>query len=102
MYYSHDVSIRLIYVEKHANADQQSIATIMFPNIYGGRQCILVDESPKTETQSQIVSYLAREAATVTGLSAILVRCKRNSSRLSTLLVQVCDRQQAVKNDEQG
>ena len=53
MYYIHDVSIRLIYVEKHANADQQTVATVMFSNIYGGRQCILVDESPKTETQSK-------------------------------------------------
>ena len=77
MYYSHDVSIRLMYVEKHANADQQGVATIMFSNIYGGRQCILVDESPKTETQSQIVSHVAREAATVTDLSVNLIRCKR-------------------------
>ena len=66
-----------MYVEKHANADQQSVATIMFSNIYGGRQCILVDESPKTETQPQIVSHVAREAAAVTGLSAILIQCKR-------------------------
>ena len=77
MYYIHDVSIRLIYVEKHANADQQSVAAIMFSNIYGGRQCILVDESPKTETQPQIVSQVARETAAVTGLSVIPTQCKR-------------------------